>query len=226
MRSDRGYFLEEFKKAKPPNFFGEVKRSQDEEAWLPGMRKFFMLHDYLENMKARVANFSLKGKTNIWWEDVKNVRDIDEEDLTWSEFEQLFKEKYLSERYFDDITKEFYELRMGSMKDDEYTSKFLELLRYVPYLKEEKAKIQIFVSGLPIVFKNRIELDEPRLLEEAIQNIKNLYEQLKHKIETKLVWRDNERNKGKWDKKWARPQSTNNKENVAPPKRFNALDRG
>jgi len=30
---------------------------------------------------------------------------------------------------------------MGSMIDEEYTSRFLELLRYVPYLMEEKAKI-------------------------------------------------------------------------------------
>ena len=72
---------------------------------------------------------------------MKNVRDIDEEYLTWSEFEWLFKKKYLSERYFDDKEKEFYELNMGSMTDDEYTNKFLELLRYVPYLKEEKAKV-------------------------------------------------------------------------------------
>jgi len=42
---------------------------------------------------------------------------------------------------------------MGSVTDEEYTSKFLELLRYVPYLKEEKAKIQRFINGLLIAFK-------------------------------------------------------------------------
>jgi len=52
-RSDKGYFLEEFKKAKPPNFDGEVKKSQDVEAWLLGINKLLRLHDYLENMKAR-----------------------------------------------------------------------------------------------------------------------------------------------------------------------------
>ena len=51
------------------------------------MRKFFKLHGYSENMKARVATFSHKGKADIWWEDVKNVRCIHEEDFTWSEFE-------------------------------------------------------------------------------------------------------------------------------------------
>ena len=63
-----------------------------------GMRRFFRLHDYSENMKARIAAFSLKGKADIWWENVENVRGIYEEELTWSEFERLFWKKYLSER--------------------------------------------------------------------------------------------------------------------------------
>jgi len=69
------------------------------------MNKFFKFHDYSENMKARVATFSLKGKEDICWEDMKNFRDINEEDLTWSEFEWLFKKKYFLERYFDDKAK-------------------------------------------------------------------------------------------------------------------------
>lgn len=118
------------------------------------MRKLFRLHVYSENMRAKVATFSLKGKTDICWEGVKNVKGIHEKDLTWSEFERIFKKKYIIERYVDDSEKEFYELMMGSIIDDEYTKKFLELLRYVPYLKKEKAKIQRFTSGLQMEFKD------------------------------------------------------------------------
>lgn len=50
-RRDRGYFLDDFKKSKPPTFNGETNKSQDAEAWLLGMRKFFILHDYSKNMK-------------------------------------------------------------------------------------------------------------------------------------------------------------------------------
>jgi len=53
-------------------------------------------------MKARVATFNLKGKTNIWWEYVKNLIYIHEEYLTCIEFERLFRKNYLSDRYFDD----------------------------------------------------------------------------------------------------------------------------
>ena len=36
----------------------------------------------------------------------------------------------------------------------------------------------------------------------------------------------NARNKGKWDKKKARPQGIGNKENAMPSRNFNAFDRG
>ena len=118
-------------------------------------------------MKEKMDTFILKCKVDIWWEDVKNVKVIHEEYLTWHAFERLLKKKYLSERYYDDRAKAFYELQMGFMTNEEYTSRFLELLRYVPYLKE-KAKVQRFISGLPVAYRDRIEFDEPRSLEEAI----------------------------------------------------------
>ena len=46
---------------------------EDVEAWLLGMKKLFRLHNYSKNMKSKIANFSLKGREYIWWEDVKNV---------------------------------------------------------------------------------------------------------------------------------------------------------
>jgi len=53
-------------------------------------------------------------------------------------------------------------MKMGSMIDEDYMTKFLEFLRYVPYLKNEKPKVQRFISGLPLEFKDRIEYDEPQ----------------------------------------------------------------
>jgi hypothetical protein len=37
--------------------------------------------------------------------------------------------------YFDEKTKEFYELKLGQLTIEEYVNKFLDLLRYVPYIK-------------------------------------------------------------------------------------------
>ena len=48
----------------------------------------------------------------------------------------------MTERLFDCKVKELHELRMGSMIMDAFINRFLDLLHYVLYIKEEKVKIQ------------------------------------------------------------------------------------
>jgi hypothetical protein len=93
-------------------------------------------------LKAQIATFNLNGKASIWWEDLKNVKGIHEEDLSWEWFEKYFRKKYLSEKYFNKKTKEFYELKLEQRTIEAYANRFLELLRYVPYIKAEKVKVQ------------------------------------------------------------------------------------
>lgn len=185
------------------------------------MKKFFELHDYTENMKAIIAIFNLKGKADIWWEDVKQVRDIRTRELSWHEFKRLFKKKYLSKRYYDSKAKEFYELKMGLMMDEEYMNKFLELLRYVPYLMDEKAKFERFSIGLTLAFRDWTECDEPRSFEGVIGKLKHFYEQLKRKTMSQQGWKDKDKAKGKWQLKRTRPKDAGEKQNVAPYKEFN-----
>jgi hypothetical protein len=83
----------------------------------------------------------LNGRASMWWEDLRNVKGIREKELSWGKFEKYFKNKYLSERYYDDKTKDFYDLKLGKLTIDEYINKFLELQRYVPYIKELKMKM-------------------------------------------------------------------------------------
>jgi hypothetical protein len=45
--------------------------------------------------------------------------------------------------------KEFFELKLRGMTIDEYERRFLELLKYVPFIKDEYVKIQRYLSGLP-----------------------------------------------------------------------------
>ena len=71
------------------------------------------------------------------------------------------------------------------MKDEEYMTKFLELLSYVSYLKDEKTKVQRFISGLPSKFNYSIEYDEPWSLEEVIRKLQHCSKQSKCKTESK-----------------------------------------
>jgi len=57
------------------------------------------------------------------------------------------------------------------MTDEECTSIFMDLLRYVPYLKHEKVNIQRFISGFLAAFKDQIDFNEPQSLEEPIKKL-------------------------------------------------------
>ena len=73
---------------------------------------------------------------------------------------------------------------------EQYANKFLELLRYVRYIKNEKVKIKCFLSGLPQYYKDRIEFYEPRNLEEAIRKAKYCYEKIKNKPDHRKTWKN------------------------------------
>eukprot|EP00253_Pinus_taeda_P011854 PITA_11854 len=79
---------------------------------------------------------------------------------------------------------------------DEFINRFTSLLRYVPYIKEEKAKVQIFVSSLPAYIRERIEFDNPRTMDEAIRKARICYQQNKKKgdISSKR-WNDRKNNR-------------------------------
>ena len=64
---------------------------------------------------------------------------------------------------------------------EEHVHNFLELLRYVDYIKDERVKIQCFLGSLPQNFRDRIEFVNPPTLDEAIRMEMHCYEQRKGK---------------------------------------------
>ena len=91
-----------------------------------------------------MAICNLTRKDDIWWKDIKQVKNIKEKYLTWRVFKKYFKRKFLSEKHYEERAKEFYELNLVSMSMKELSIKFVSLLRYVPYIIDEKPKIQCF----------------------------------------------------------------------------------
>ena len=67
------------------------------------------------------------------------------------------------------------------MTKDEYVTKFKSLLRYVPYIREEKTKVQHFVSSLQTYMKQGLQFDKPKTMDKAIQKAQIFYLQMKQK---------------------------------------------
>jgi len=64
---------------------------------------------------------------------------------------------------------------------DKFITHFTSLLRYVPYIREEKAKVRRFVSNFPWGIRDRIEFDNPKMMDKAIRKAQMCYQQSKQK---------------------------------------------
>ena len=132
------------------------------------MKKYFQIYNYSDELKAKMDIYILTGKEDIWWQDINKLKGIKERDVTSKDSKNNFKQKYLSEQYYEEKAKEFYELRIGTITMKEIGSKFSCLFFYVPYIIDEKTIIQCFLACLPIMFKEWIEYDNPKMLEEEM----------------------------------------------------------
>jgi hypothetical protein len=195
----------EMNKIKPPTFDGEHKKEEDVETWLLGMRKYFQLQNYSSHAEGRIAMYQLKGKASMWWDQLVQVQHIREKDITWKEFKRYFEKKYLTKRYYDRKMKEFFELKLGSMTIDEYERRFLELLKYVPFIKDETVKIQRYLSGFPPSIGDKIQYDDPKTMEEMIRREKCLYEQQREKPTFRKAWENKKKFKMDQRKKGTKP---------------------
>jgi hypothetical protein len=195
----------EMNKIKPPTFDGEHKKDEDAETWLLGMRKYFQLHNYSSQAEGRISIYQLKGKASMWWDQFVQVQHIDEKKVTWREFKRYFQKKYLTKRYYDKKMKEFFELKLGSMTIDEYERRFLELLKYVSFIKEEQVKIQRYLSGLPYFISDKIQYDDPKTLEETIRRDKFLYEQHRGRPTFQRTWENKKKSMMDQRKKGSKP---------------------
>jgi hypothetical protein len=214
-------------KIKPPTFDGEHKKDEDAETWLLGMRKYFQLHNYSSHVEGRISIYQLKGKASMWWDQLVQVQHIKEKSVTWREFKRYFEKKYLIKRYYDKKMKELFEVKLGSMTIDEYERRFLELLKYVFFIKDETMKIQRYLSGFPSFISEKIQYDDPKTLEETIRRAKCLYNQQKSRPTFQKAWEGKKKFKvDKRKKGYKPPFFRNNPRGQKTPKEPITIDKG
>jgi hypothetical protein len=97
---------------------------------------------------------------------------------------------------------------LGKLTMDTYSKRFLDLLRYIPYLKDDKVRIQSFLNGLPQCYQDRIVFDESKTLEDTIRKVKFSYDQSKHRKEPLRDWK--RKDKTRFQKKGFKPYQYKN----------------
>ena len=131
---------------------------------------------YSSAMKARLAIYNLNGKVERWWRDLRHTKKDELWEVCSDTFQKNFQEKYMSERFFDWKVKEFHKLHMESMTMDVFINIFLDMLHYVPYIKEKKVKIEHILGCLHPSFRDNIEFDMPKNFNTTLRKARLYYE--------------------------------------------------
>ena len=105
--------------------------------------------------KIKLATFQREGESQVWWDWIKALRDLEE--MTWEEFHELFMGKFFLASARHAKAWEFLELRQRTMAVLEYMANFTELARFVDdYVATDMAKVRRFKDGLKLSIWGKI----------------------------------------------------------------------
>ncbi|XP_062093931.1 uncharacterized protein LOC133799942 [Humulus lupulus] len=97
--------------------------------------------------KVSCAAHTLKKDAKIWWEVVKQTREVNQ--MTWAEFELVFDEKFYNEAVLTAKVSEFTKLQQGNLLVAEYVRTFDQLAKFAPDLvNTEISRVNRFLEVL------------------------------------------------------------------------------
>ncbi|XP_028071944.1 uncharacterized protein LOC114274255 [Camellia sinensis] len=126
---------QKFMKMKPPTFLGGIEPLKA-ETWLLEMEKLFEVFPYSKVHKVLLATHTLKDEARRWWLLVRNGN----ENMTWTQFNSVFYDKYFPQCFRDRKVSKFQELKQGRMAVAEYEAKFTELAHFSPHMVDTDYK--------------------------------------------------------------------------------------
>ncbi|XP_059284771.1 uncharacterized protein LOC132038063 [Lycium ferocissimum] len=112
-----------------------------------------MLHKLgvVESHGVDYVSFQLVGDAKQWWRSYMECRPVGSPPLTWTQFYQVFLEKYVPRTLRDNRKDEFSTLEQRGRSVAEYETRFLALSRYATaLLPTEVERVRRFVKGLDL----------------------------------------------------------------------------
>ncbi|XP_060180954.1 uncharacterized protein LOC132610647 [Lycium barbarum] len=138
LTSEERKLFEGFTKMSPPWFYG----TPGEDAYEFIVSCHEMLHKLgvVESHRVDYVSFQLVGDAKQWWRSYMECRPIGSPPLTWTQFYQVFLEKYVPRTLRDNMKDEFSTLEQRGRSVAEYETRFLTLSRYATALLPTEAE--------------------------------------------------------------------------------------
>ena len=100
-----------------------------------------------EREKVCCAVYMLKRDARIWWDVIRQTRDTTQ--MTWTEFQAIFNEKYYNTAVLATKVNEFSKLQQGNLSVAEYVRKFDQLARFASDMfSNDVTRFTRFIEGL------------------------------------------------------------------------------
>jgi hypothetical protein len=139
--------LEGFLKLRPPTFDCADDDPITAEDWLREMEKKLDLTTCTDEECVGVAAHQLTGAARAWWDGYCDAHD-DPGSISW-EFFETFREHHVPEGVMDAKVEEFRNFTQGTLKVQEYTTRFICMMRYAPEeTSSDKKKMYHYKKGL------------------------------------------------------------------------------
>ncbi|XP_062075065.1 uncharacterized protein LOC133779082 [Humulus lupulus] len=136
---------EHFRKQAPPSFVGKVDPVVAHDL-LKSVDAIFYHMEWNDHHSISCAGHLLKLDTRIWWDVVKQTRDLNT--MNWAKFVHEFSKKYYSATMLATKVDKFVILVKGNLSVSDYAYKLDSLARFVPQIVATEAmEVQRFMRG-------------------------------------------------------------------------------
>ncbi|XP_060972248.1 uncharacterized protein LOC133038182 [Cannabis sativa] len=192
---------ERFRKQQPPIFNGSLDSLEAEE-WLRSVESILEYMDLNDRERVSCAASLLKKDARIWWEVVRQSRNITT--MTWLDFVDVFNRKYCSAAILAAKEDEFMNLRQNNFTVTEYARQFDRLAKFAQEIVPTEAlRVKRFFKGMNPMIKKDVKI---------MVGTNTVYaEVLEKALEAELLENDiKKENASKWE---ARRNNEGNQEN-------------
>ena len=137
--------MSEFQRLQPAIFSG-TERPLETEQWLVDTTDPLKATRISDESQVEVAKIQLKDVTRTWWlaEEARL-----EKPISWDRFSMVFYERFFLAIAQKEMKEQFIKLQHWNQSVDEYTTEFLRLNRFAPYMvTNEEKRASRFQQGL------------------------------------------------------------------------------
>ncbi|XP_070011171.1 uncharacterized protein [Nicotiana sylvestris] len=130
-----------------PVFEGE--RHEDAQDFIDRCRDKLHNMRILESHGVDFTTFQLEGRAGRWWQSYFLDRPTGSPPITWSQFTQLFLDRYIPPSKREELRYQFEQLEQGQISVTDYEVRFSKLFRHaLMILSTNTERVQRFVVGL------------------------------------------------------------------------------